>query len=72
MGHRVGGRTSVDTARRRSGTAAHRGRARQVHNAGDTAHAGEFRKLVVRAELQRQFTSEAASRLFGELTAGTN
>ncbi|MFI9389588.1 4-hydroxybenzoate 3-monooxygenase [Streptomyces bauhiniae] len=43
-----------------------------MHNAGDTAHAGEFRKLVARAELQRQFTSEAASRLFGELTAGIN
>ncbi|MFF7965391.1 4-hydroxybenzoate 3-monooxygenase [Streptomyces sp. NPDC007903] len=43
-----------------------------MHNAGDTTHAGEFRKLVARAELQRQFTSEAAGRLFGELTAGIN
>ncbi|WP_405551527.1 4-hydroxybenzoate 3-monooxygenase [Streptomyces sp. NBC_01171] len=43
-----------------------------MHNAGDTTHAGEFRKLVARAELQRQFTSEAASKLFGELTAGIN
>ncbi|MFF0711813.1 4-hydroxybenzoate 3-monooxygenase [Streptomyces bauhiniae] len=43
-----------------------------MHNAGDTTHAGEFRKLVARAELQRQFTSETASRLFGELSAGTN
>ncbi|MER8033333.1 4-hydroxybenzoate 3-monooxygenase [Streptomyces bauhiniae] len=43
-----------------------------MHNAGDPTHAGEFRKLVARAELQRQFTSEAANRLFGELTAGTN
>ncbi|MGA5318961.1 4-hydroxybenzoate 3-monooxygenase [Streptomyces seoulensis] len=43
-----------------------------MHNAGDTTHAGEFRKLVARAELQRQFTSESANRLFGELAAGTN
>ncbi|MFI8346870.1 4-hydroxybenzoate 3-monooxygenase [Streptomyces sp. NPDC085596] len=43
-----------------------------MHDAGDTGHAGEFRKQVARAELQRQFTSEAANRLFGELTAGTN
>ncbi|MGW5101983.1 4-hydroxybenzoate 3-monooxygenase [Streptomyces sp. NPDC004100] len=43
-----------------------------MHNAGDTTHEGEFRKQVARAELRRQFASEAAGRLFGELTAGTN
>ncbi|MBQ0825507.1 4-hydroxybenzoate 3-monooxygenase [Streptomyces tagetis] len=43
-----------------------------MHNAGDASHAGEFRKRIARAELERQFTSPAASRLFGELTAGTN
>jgi hypothetical protein len=32
----------------------------------------QFRKQVARAELQRQFTSPAANRLFGELTAGVN
>ena len=43
-----------------------------MHNAGDPSHEGEFRKQVARAELQRQFTSPAANRLFGELTAGVN
>jgi hypothetical protein len=43
-----------------------------MHNAGDPAYAGEFRKQVARAELQRQFTSPAANRLFGELIAGVN
>ncbi|GLY95151.1 4-hydroxybenzoate 3-monooxygenase [Actinoplanes sp. NBRC 103695] len=43
-----------------------------MHDAGDATYAGEFRKQVARAELQRQFTSEAASKLFGELTAGVN
>lgn len=43
-----------------------------MHDAGDASYAGEFRKQVARAELQRQFTSEAANRLFGELTAGVN
>ena len=43
-----------------------------MHNAGDASYEGEFRKQVARAELQRQFTSEAASKLFGELTAGVN
>jgi p-hydroxybenzoate 3-monooxygenase len=43
-----------------------------MHNAGDPSYAGEFRKQVARAELQRQFTSPAANRLFGELTAGVN
>lgn len=43
-----------------------------MHNAGDASYAGEFRKQVARAELQRQFTSPAANRLFGELAAGTN
>ena len=43
-----------------------------MHDAGDPTYAGEFRKQVARAELQRQFTSEAASKLFGELTAGVN
>ncbi|MGV9787536.1 4-hydroxybenzoate 3-monooxygenase [Streptomyces sp. NPDC003435] len=43
-----------------------------MHDAGDPGHAGEFRKRVARAELQRQFTSETANRLFGELAAGTN
>jgi p-hydroxybenzoate 3-monooxygenase len=43
-----------------------------MHNAGFTGHEGEFRKQVARAELQRQFTSDAANKLFSELTAGTN
>ncbi|MEU4236940.1 4-hydroxybenzoate 3-monooxygenase [Actinoplanes sp. NPDC026619] len=43
-----------------------------MHNAGDPSYAGEFRKQVARAELQRQFDSPAANRLFSELTAGTN
>ncbi|MFF5078382.1 4-hydroxybenzoate 3-monooxygenase [Actinoplanes sp. NPDC000266] len=43
-----------------------------MHNAGDASYEGEFRKQLARAELQRQFTSPAASRLFGELTAGVN
>jgi p-hydroxybenzoate 3-monooxygenase len=43
-----------------------------MHNAGDASYEGEFRKQVARAELQRQFTSEAANRLFGELTSGVN
>ncbi|XVV08606.1 4-hydroxybenzoate 3-monooxygenase [Actinoplanes sp. CA-131856] len=43
-----------------------------MHNAGDASYAGEFRKQLARAELQRQFRSPAASRLFGELTAGVN
>jgi p-hydroxybenzoate 3-monooxygenase len=41
-------------------------------NAGDPSYAGEFRKQIARAELQRQFSSPAANRLFGELAAGTN
>jgi p-hydroxybenzoate 3-monooxygenase len=43
-----------------------------MHNAGDATYEGEFRKQVARAELQRQFTSPAANRLFSELTAGVN
>ena len=43
-----------------------------MHNAGDPAYAGEFRKQAARAELQRQFASSAANRLFSELTAGVN
>ncbi|MGW0163516.1 4-hydroxybenzoate 3-monooxygenase [Mycobacterium sp. NPDC003323] len=43
-----------------------------MHNAGDASYAGEFRKMIARAELQRQFSSPAANRLFGELTAGVN
>ncbi|WP_432825295.1 4-hydroxybenzoate 3-monooxygenase [Dactylosporangium sp. CA-092794] len=43
-----------------------------MHNAGDASYAGEFRKQIARAELQRQWTSPAANRLFGELTAGVN
>ncbi|MCX5008724.1 4-hydroxybenzoate 3-monooxygenase [Streptomyces sp. NBC_00638] len=43
-----------------------------MHNAGHTGYEGEFRKQVARAELQRQFTSDAANKLFSELTAGTN
>lgn len=43
-----------------------------MHDAGDASHAGEFRKRVARAELERQFTSPAASRLFGEFMAGVN
>ncbi|GIF17899.1 p-hydroxybenzoate 3-monooxygenase [Actinoplanes tereljensis] len=43
-----------------------------MHNAGDSSYEGEFRKQIARAELARQFSSPAASRLFGELTAGVN
>ncbi|MCR6487669.1 4-hydroxybenzoate 3-monooxygenase [Amycolatopsis sp. OK19-0408] len=43
-----------------------------MHDAGDPSHAGEFRRRVARAELARQFTSPAASRLFGEFMAGVN
>ena len=43
-----------------------------MHNAGDPSHAGEFRKQLARAELERQFSSPAANRLFGELAAGVN
>ncbi|WP_460068387.1 4-hydroxybenzoate 3-monooxygenase [Streptomyces sp. YKOK-I1] len=43
-----------------------------MHNAGLTRFEGEFKKQIARAELQRQFTSDAANKLFGELTAGTN
>ncbi|MEU6763946.1 hypothetical protein ABZ916_15655 [Streptomyces sp. NPDC046853] len=43
-----------------------------MHNAGDASHEGEFRKQTARAELQRQFTSPAASQLFSELTSGVN
>ncbi|MFJ8114174.1 4-hydroxybenzoate 3-monooxygenase [Streptomyces sp. NPDC096132] len=43
-----------------------------MHNAGFTGYEGEFRKQIARAELQRQFTSDAANKLFSELTAGIN
>jgi p-hydroxybenzoate 3-monooxygenase len=43
-----------------------------MHNAGDACYEGDFRKQTARAELQRQFKSPTASRLFSELTAGTN
>ncbi|MER5398171.1 4-hydroxybenzoate 3-monooxygenase [Streptomyces sp. NPDC002599] len=43
-----------------------------MHNAGDASYAGEFRKQIARAELQRQFTSSAANQLFSELTSGVN
>jgi p-hydroxybenzoate 3-monooxygenase len=41
-----------------------------MHNAGDPSVEGEFRKQVARAELRRQFESEAANRVFSELTSG--
>ncbi|MFG1607987.1 4-hydroxybenzoate 3-monooxygenase [Actinoplanes sp. NPDC049265] len=41
-----------------------------MHNAGDPSTEGEFRKQVARAELRRQFESEAANRVFSELTSG--
>lgn len=43
-----------------------------IHNAGDASHEGEFRKQIARAELERQFNSPTANRLFGELAAGVN
>ncbi|MFD5631170.1 4-hydroxybenzoate 3-monooxygenase [Streptomyces sp. NPDC127072] len=43
-----------------------------MHNAGDPSYEGEFRKQIARAELQRQFSSPTANRLFGEFTAGVN
>ncbi|GAA3602273.1 4-hydroxybenzoate 3-monooxygenase [Kineosporia mesophila] len=41
-----------------------------MHDAGDPSYTGEFRKQTARAELQRQFESEAANRVFSELTSG--
>lgn len=41
-----------------------------MHNAGDPSYQGEFSKQVARAELRRQFESEAANRVFSELTSG--
>ncbi|AGL21562.1 4-hydroxybenzoate 3-monooxygenase [Actinoplanes sp. N902-109] len=41
-----------------------------MHDAGDPSYKGEFRKQVARAELRRQFESEAANRVFSELTSG--
>ncbi|MGW7595251.1 FAD-dependent monooxygenase, partial [Streptomyces rubiginosohelvolus] len=43
-----------------------------MHNAGDASYEGEFRKQIARAELERQFNSPTANRLFGELAAGVN
>jgi len=43
-----------------------------MHNAGDPSYEGEFAKHIARAELQRQFLSPAANRLFIELTSGLN
>ncbi|MFJ9784625.1 FAD-dependent monooxygenase [Amycolatopsis sp. NPDC101161] len=43
-----------------------------MHDTGDASHAGEFRKRIARAEVERRFTSPAASRLFDEFTAGVN
>ncbi|MFF3484250.1 4-hydroxybenzoate 3-monooxygenase [Streptomyces sp. NPDC002701] len=43
-----------------------------MHNAGLSSYEGEFKKQIARAELQRQFASESANKLFSELTAGTN
>ncbi|MCX5213584.1 hypothetical protein OG689_30680 [Kitasatospora sp. NBC_00240] len=43
-----------------------------MHNAGFAGYEGEFKKQIARAELQRQFASESANKLFSELTAGTN
>ncbi|MGI5436900.1 4-hydroxybenzoate 3-monooxygenase [Streptomyces shenzhenensis] len=43
-----------------------------MHNAGDASYAGEFRKQIARAELERQFNSPTARRLFSELSAGVN
>lgn len=41
-----------------------------MHNAGDPTHEGEFHRQVARAELRRQFESEAANRVFSDLTSG--
>lgn len=41
-----------------------------MHDAGDPSIEGDFRKQVARAELRRQFESEAANRVFSELTSG--
>ncbi|MEU9794995.1 4-hydroxybenzoate 3-monooxygenase [Streptomyces sparsogenes] len=43
-----------------------------MHNAGFAGFEGEFKRQVARAELQRQFASASANKLFSELTAGTN
>ena len=43
-----------------------------VHNAGDAAYGGEFRKRVARADIDRLFESPAANRLLSEFLAGLN
>ncbi|GHA13681.1 4-hydroxybenzoate 3-monooxygenase [Streptomyces echinoruber] len=43
-----------------------------MHNVGDASYAGEFRKQIARAELERLFTSPTANRLFSEFSAGVN
>lgn len=43
-----------------------------VHNAGDPAHGGEFRRRVARADLERLFDSATANRLLSEFLAGLN
>ncbi|MEU7789161.1 4-hydroxybenzoate 3-monooxygenase [Amycolatopsis sp. NPDC049159] len=43
-----------------------------MHDAGDPSYAGEFRQRTARAELERQFTSPAAGRLFAEFLAGVS
>jgi p-hydroxybenzoate 3-monooxygenase len=41
-----------------------------MHDAGDPSYQGEFRKQMARAELRRQFESEAANRVFSDFTSG--
>ncbi|MFI5937924.1 FAD-dependent monooxygenase [Actinoplanes sp. NPDC051494] len=41
-----------------------------MHDTGDPSYRGEFRKQQARAELRRQFESEASNRVFSEFTAG--
>ncbi|MBZ2408221.1 hypothetical protein ACWHAO_19530 [Streptomyces albidoflavus] len=43
-----------------------------MRDAGDPGPAGAFRRQVARAQPRRQFTPEAANRLFGELATGGN
>jgi p-hydroxybenzoate 3-monooxygenase len=43
-----------------------------MHNAGDTAYQGEFRRQIARADLERLFESGSANRLFSEFITGLN
>ncbi|MER6950959.1 4-hydroxybenzoate 3-monooxygenase [Nonomuraea sp. NPDC000554] len=43
-----------------------------MHDAGDASYHGEFRRRLARAEFERLYDSETASRLFSEFLTGLN